>query len=81
MNQEKRIPETKRGISLGSLCGVSAAVYRVLCRACSSGIQDMRTSSTAIIPDNNLLSDGGRNPAQRTTKFQAMGSCNRSKAE
>ena len=31
MNQEKRIPETKRRISLGSLCGVSGLLLSVVC--------------------------------------------------
>ena len=31
MNQEKRIPETKRKISLGSLCGVSGLLLSIVC--------------------------------------------------
>ena len=31
MSQEKRIPETKRKISLGSLCGVSGLLLSIVC--------------------------------------------------
>ena len=31
MNQEKRIPETKRRISLSSLCGVSGLLLSIVC--------------------------------------------------
>ena len=30
-NQEKRIPETKRKISLGSLCGMSGLLLSIVC--------------------------------------------------
>ena len=31
MSQEKRIPETKRKISIGSLCGVSGLLLSIVC--------------------------------------------------
>ena len=31
MSQDKRISETKRGISLGSLCGVSGLLLSIVC--------------------------------------------------
>ena len=57
MSQEKSIPETKQTKSLDSLCGVSGLLLSIGCCVTLfhvESVQDTRTSSTAITPDNNL---------------------------